>query len=257
MGYRWWIPGIALLAAFVAGCGKPSASNDSGTPTSMAEAGNHAPSAKAEEGGPAEAVARFLEAVRTGNDEVAAQMFTPLARKRTAEMDIQIAPRGSDTARFEVGQVEPVGDSGARVASKWTDLDKNGQPRTDEIVWMVRREAEGWRVAGMAATVFEGEPPLLLDFEQPQETMRRLELLRQEVKRRMAANSQEAQTPQDGGQAPQPQAVGNQTPVGQSPNAEDPQSQQPVATTARRPDRPEDGPQQGAGAGNSPDPFLR
>jgi hypothetical protein len=257
MGYRWWIPGIALLAAIAAGCGKPSSSSDSGTPTSAAEAGNNASGAKAEEGGPAEAVARFLEAVRTGNDEVAAQMFTPLARKRTAEMDIQIAPRGSDTARFEVGQIEPVGDSGARVASKWTDLDKNGQPRTDEIVWMVRREAEGWRVAGMAATVFEGEPPLLLDFEQPQETMRRLELLRQEVKRRMAAKSQQPQTPQDAGQALEPQPVGSQTPVGHSPSAQDPQSLQPVANTAQRPERPGDGQQQGAGAGNSSDPFLR
>jgi len=72
------------------------------------------------------------------------------------------------------------------VLSKWTDMDRSGQPRTDEITWMLRREAEGWRVAGMAATVFEGEPPLLLDFEQPEETMRRLDLLSEEVQRRMA-----------------------------------------------------------------------
>jgi len=122
---------------------------------------------------------------------------------------------------------------------------------------MVRREAEGWRMVGMAATVFEGEPPLLLDFEQPQETMRRLELLRQEVKRRMAAKSGEAQPLQDGAQAQQPQTLGGQPPLEQPIGPQDPQSQQPVATTAQRPDRAGSGDPQDAAPKNSSDPFLR
>jgi len=134
--------------------------------------------------------------VRSGNDEVATKMFTPLARQKASEMGIQVAPRGSDTASFEVGQVEMVGQDGARVTSKWTDLDKSGQRRTDEIIWILRRETEGWRVAGMAATVFDGEPPLVLNFEQPEETMRRLDALREQIQRRTASTASPNQQPQ-------------------------------------------------------------
>jgi hypothetical protein len=148
---------------------------------------------------PEKAVAVFLEAVRKGDDERAAGMFTPLAREKAAGMGIQVAPKGSDTASFQVGpKVEYLAEDGARVQSKWTDLDKDNKKRTDEITWMVRKEPEGWRVAGMATPVFEGEPPLLLDFENPQETMQKLELLRREMERRAQSETASAQEPQAG-----------------------------------------------------------
>jgi hypothetical protein len=167
---------------------------------------------------PEKAVAVFLEAVRKGDDERAAGMFTPLAREKAAGMGIQVAPKGSDTASFQVGKVDYLAEDGARVQSKWTDLDKDNNPRTDEITWMVRKEAEGWRVAGMATVVFEGKPPLLLDFENPQETMQKLELLRREMERQAQSETASAQEPQAGpavgakpGNQPQP---GNLLPAG-------------------------------------------
>ncbi len=147
---------------------------------------------------PEKAVAVFLEAVRKGDDERAAGMFTPLAREKAAGMGIQVAPKGSDTASFQVGKVEYLAEDGARVQSKWADLDKDSKPRTDEITWMVRKEAEGWRVAGMATVVFDGKPPLLLDFENPQETMQKLELLRREMERQAQLETASAQEPQGG-----------------------------------------------------------
>ena len=76
---------------------------------------------------PEGAVAEFLQAVRVGDDQTAAEMFTPLARERVAELNIQVAPQGSDTARFSVGEVEYVAETGARVTATWTDLDTTGR----------------------------------------------------------------------------------------------------------------------------------
>ena len=62
-----------------------------------------------------------------------------------------MAPPGSDTARFEVGSVEyVVKDELAHVDSTWTDVGDDGKPHTDEIIWALRLDAQGWRIAGMA-----------------------------------------------------------------------------------------------------------
>ncbi len=135
----------------------------------------------------------FLEAVRTGDDEKAAAMLTDLAREKTAEQDIQVAPRGSDTATYEIGEVETLADDAARVAATWTDLDHTGQPQTSNMLWMLRKEKVGWRIAGIAAEVFAGEPPLLLDFEKPEEVMQKLQMLHEETQRRA---KQQVSTPQ-------------------------------------------------------------
>ena len=66
-----------------------------------------------------------------------------------------------------------------QVKTTWTDLDERGQPQTDEIVWVVRREAQGWRIAGMAAVMVAGEDPIPFDFENPEETIRKMDALRQ------------------------------------------------------------------------------
>jgi hypothetical protein len=205
--------GALFLAGFV-GCGGPTASPPAtGTPGQPAQAATAAP-AKAQgtatkptdlskTGDPASAVAVFLEAVRHGDDETTAAMFTPVAREKVNALGIQVAPPGSDTAKFAVGKVETLAADGARVECTWTDLDENGKPRTDQITWMVRHEKEGWRVAGMAAMVFPGEPPVLLDFEKPEETLKKLEMLREEISRRSQPEGQQAQRPEEPGNSVQ------------------------------------------------------
>lgn len=147
--------------------------------------------------GPEGAVCQFLEAIRTGDDQKTEAMFVSQARQKIKDLQIPVTPRGSDTARFEVGEVQNLGEDGARVACRWTDLDRDGEKRTDEMTWMLRKEAEGWRIAGMAAVVFEGEPPLLLNFEDPQEVVEKLERLRQEIVARAAKEAEQAQHSED------------------------------------------------------------
>jgi len=166
--------GLFLSFIVVAtGCG--GASTDS-TSTATANRANFPP--------PEATVAEFLEAVRTGKDDKASSLLTPLARKKTTEMSLEVAPPGSETAKYKVGQVEFVADDGAHVASEWIDVDETGAEHSDAIIWMVRLEDNGWRIAGMATKVFEDQPPLFLNFEDPEDMLRKQQLVGEEMERR-------------------------------------------------------------------------
>lgn len=209
--YHW----LALLATSLVGCGQPSgqpAGTDSANPPASAPATPATPTTEGTpatpdkssaqtkaEAAPDKVVFQFLEAVRTGNDDQAASMLTQVARQKTAEENLVVAPPGSDTAKFEVGRVEMDKDGGACVEATWTDLDETGEPKSDRVLWMLRKEPEGWRIAGVAAPVFDGEPPLLLNFEDPEDMIRKQQQVREEIQRRIAAEAgqtvQEPATP--------------------------------------------------------------
>ena len=203
-----WIVWLAVVAVGVTGCGGPDETGrgaNSDRDTEMQSpvvnwnpsvAGQTTPAGLS---GPAAAVFEFHEAVRTGNDEKAASMLTATARRKIAEMDppVVVAPPGSDTAKFEVGRVEYLAEDGARVASTWSDRDEDSQRRTDELLWMVRREPEGWRIAGVAATVFEGEPPVLLNFEDPEEMLRKQQRVRELARQRAEKGDFQAHRPEN------------------------------------------------------------
>jgi hypothetical protein len=184
-----WMMMLAVLGlAAVVGCGKSTAPNNEAT-----AAGGE------KEAGPAATVTAFMEAVRTGNDEKALGLLSATARQKSAGKDVGVTPPASDTARFTIGKVEMIGEGGARVACDWTDLDENGKPRTDHALWITRHEPEGWRVVGVAATVFEGEDPLLLNFEDPDEMVKKQQWLREEMARRSHPAGAQAKTAADPG----------------------------------------------------------
>jgi hypothetical protein len=180
-----WMIVLAFLATCALGCGK---TDGTGGPTTGTTGNQTANNQQTQLEAPAQSVAQFLEACRTGNDVEATQMLSTIARTKVKEMkeksSLSVTPPASDTARFEVGKVEYVGEDGAQVACNWTDLDENGKEETNHAVWVVRREAEGWRVAGVAATVFEGEPPLLLNFEDPEDMAKKQAWLEAEALKR-------------------------------------------------------------------------
>lgn len=174
-----------LVAVLAAGCGQSSSPD--GSP-----AGDSPANGMADADGPAAAVHRFLEAVRSGNDDKAAAMLSPVAREKTAEYNMVVAPPGSDTASFKVGEVEMIGDEGAHVASTWTDVDEEGQKHTDTIIWMVRRMTDGWRIAGMATRVFDDKPAVILNFEEPEEMLAKQQEIEEEMSRRMGGDVETA-----------------------------------------------------------------
>src|SRR5579859_3872797 len=109
MEYRCAVHNFAAALAMMtlAGCGSQSGPPaDAKTADSGAKSPAAATTQNAGKDGPARAVHDFLEAVRTGNDSKAAIMLTPVARRKTEEMQMTVAPPGSDTAKFEIGEVE-------------------------------------------------------------------------------------------------------------------------------------------------------
>lgn len=179
-----WLVGMALVGVALAGCGSAQAP---ATPAGEQKA--------ADKGTPDQAVAEFLEAVRVGNEEKAGAMLTELARKKTQEFNMTVAPPGSETAAFEVGEVELVAEGSAHVACKWTDIGDNKKPHTDEIVWILRQETQGWRIAGMATRIFDNELPLLLNFEDPEDMVRKQEMAEAEMMRRTNPKVEQAKQP--------------------------------------------------------------
>jgi len=215
-----------LLGLFLVGCGgsgeaTPAASGGA-TPAGQKAAGAGVAAAEPDveadppttvKGpGPNKVVHAFLEAVRTGNHAGANDLLTKKALEETQKSEMVVAPMGSDTATFKVGEVELLAKDGdaAHVASTWTDVDETGRPRTDSIVWMLRLEAEGWRIAGMATVVFEGEPPLVLNFEDHKEMERKQRLTEAEIQKRATA-SQAAQTSKSTGKSNKGKSVKTKT----------------------------------------------
>jgi hypothetical protein len=188
--------GVVALS-FSIGCTKPA---DDNSPQAAVQESAVEPVRKLSENGPDAAVHQFLEAVRTGNDEGASQMLTPLARQKTAEYQMVVAPQSSDTASFRVSDVEMIGDDGAHVQSFWTDIDENGEKHTDTIIWMVRKEPQGWRIAGMATRVIEDKPAVIMNFEDPEEMLAKQQQIEEELAGQSAATTGD-QSPQESADA--------------------------------------------------------
>jgi hypothetical protein len=189
MRNHWiWLGLFSLAAAVVLGCSGADAAREGSVDSQGAS--------QSELDAPAAAISQFLDAVRRGDDEGATAMFTPVARRKAKEIGLAVAPRGSDTADYVVGRVQYLSKTTARVDSSWSDLAEDGQRHSDTIQWTVHEGPEGWRVAGMTAAVFPGERPLELDFENPEEMLRKLDEFRAEMARRSQTGTLQANHPE-------------------------------------------------------------
>lgn len=124
-------------------------------------------------GQPDQAVAAFLKALRDGDNHVAEAMLTPKAREETAKRNLAVQPPGTPSASFEIGKVEylTADKNGAHVNCVWHERDDKSAPTSYEIVWALRRLPDGWHIAGMATQVAPTEPPVFLNFEDPDDML--------------------------------------------------------------------------------------
>lgn len=152
------------------------------------------------------AVATFLDAVKRGDDIAARGMLTRVAATKTAEMGISVAPPVPATATYSIRDCEVVGDSDdlVHVATTWTDTDADGFTTTDNVVWVVRLDPEGWRVVGMAMKVFEDLPPLLLNFEDPEDMVAKQEMVANELQKRIDSATKQTAAGKPAEAGPQP-----------------------------------------------------
>ena len=141
-------------------------------------------------------VASFLEAIKRGDDEGARSMLTKIARAKTQEMGISVAPPVSSSATYSIRDCEMVAETDdlAHVGTTWTDTDPDGFTTTENVIWAVRLDPEGWRVVGMATRVFDDLPPLLLNFEDPEDMLAKQELVALEIQKRATEAAKQAET---------------------------------------------------------------
>jgi hypothetical protein len=218
---------VSPIFGLLTGCGKSTADQVAEVASEGADDETAATPSTPEPADAADVIHSFLTAIQKGDETTSNDLLTPLARQKTAEMDMAVAPIGSESASFTVGEVElPEEGAGelAHVVSTWTDIDDDGQPHTDEILWVLRHEEQGWRIAGMATKVFEDQPPLLLNFEDPVDMRRKQQLAEAEIERR--AREAAAAQPEVSEDDQQPEAI-----------VARPQPTQRQATKATRPKR--------------------
>ena len=184
MRHTLWVLMLGVASLGVSGCGK----SDDAAPVAAA------PAKPAQ---PQDVLQQFLTAVKAGQKEVAENLLTTTAREKTAAEGIGIGDLGggSATMTFEIQGVQllqmPDNKEAAHVSCVFSEKQEDGKVETHNIIWALRKEVQGWRVAGMAWTPFAGEPPIFMDFENPADMIAKQQLLAEEQERR--ANPQAAQ----------------------------------------------------------------
>ena len=217
---RCWSVGIGLvigLALSLAGCTKQPAAGTSGeaAPSTAATSGAASPSAAPPaapvsqpiavpaNASPEQVVTVFLNALRSGDSPTTESLLTSKARHELAQHSLSVDVQSAPNAVYQVRPAEGVpGDpSGAHVSSVWTEKFDDGD-ETYEIVWVVRRQPEGWRLAGMAMELIPGQGMQILNFENPEDMLRKKEEAIASLQPPAAETAQQPQPPVTGGQQP-------------------------------------------------------
>lgn len=171
---------------------------------------------------PEEVVERFLGAFCKAERGAIEALMTDKAREQTRRsQEYQVEPIASPDAKFQIGKAE-YKDAKKRVVHVnvlWTDVDDQGSETTNEVIFALRRQANGWRVAGMAVPLPDTEELHFVNFEKD---------LDQELNRISEMNTSETETssgeatPGDG-----------ETTAGRAPGGRDPVARQSDTKTGR------------------------
>ncbi|ADB15237.1 hypothetical protein Psta_0550 [Pirellula staleyi DSM 6068] len=169
---------LALVAGYLVmtvGCGGGASTTetnpqDNASPTGaeVAQQAPKEPVAVAADATPDQVISVFLDALRVGDSATTANLLTSKAREETAKHNIAVDPQSAPGAKYSVAPAEFLADNphGAHVRSSWTETYQDGTVNYD-IVWVMRRQKEGWRIAGMALELVPGQEPAFLNFEDP------------------------------------------------------------------------------------------
>lgn len=120
--------------------------------------------------------------------------------------------------QYQISQAGVLADNpnGAHVAVRWTEKYQDGDVSYD-VTWVLRKQPEGWRVAGMAMELIPGNGQEFLNFEDPDDMIRKQEAAL------AAMNPPAAETAAVPASATEEQGFSTQeSPAGQFPAAEAP-----------------------------------
>lgn len=175
----------SLVAVVQVGCSKKPAPDAAAAPAAanvatpapqaaIAAAPAPQPIAVPANAAPEQVVTVFLNALRAGDSPTTESLLTSKAREELAKHQLSVDVQSAPNSVYEVRAAEGVpGDQGgAHVSSVWTEKFDDGE-ETYEIVWALRRQPEGWRLAGMAMQLIPGQPMQFLNFENPEDMLKK------------------------------------------------------------------------------------
>ncbi len=182
-----WITTLAVVTTLSAACSKSDSETVTriGPPVESAVAVTPA-HGKIKPVTPDKTVIQFLEAARAGDQKRLADLMTGAARQQTAKHNVNFELESYQNASFEVGKFEYLTNDKdtAHVSCKWTDRDADGATFSHDVLWVLRHEDEGWRVAGMITRPFPDRPPVAFNYESFRELMEAKSAVEQESQRR-------------------------------------------------------------------------
>jgi hypothetical protein len=142
---------------------------------------------------PDQVVTVFLNALRSGDSPTTESLLTARARQELAKHSLSVDVQPAENALYQVRPADILADqSGAHVKSIWTEKFDDGD-ETYEIVWLLRRQADGWRVAGMAMQLIPGQEMQVLNFEDPADMLRKKEEAIASMQQPVAETAQQPQ----------------------------------------------------------------
>ena len=149
------------------------------------------------EAAPDQVVTVFLDAMRSGDAPTVDTLLTSKAREETRRHQMPVEPMAAPNAQFQVAQAVylPQNPDGAHVQAQWVESDGMND-YTHTVIWVLRKQTDGWRIAGFAIELSPGQGPQFLNFEDPADMMNK-------YKAALAA-SEAAQPPLELRQAAQP-----------------------------------------------------
>jgi len=200
---RGWMM-VSLVASVIlfAGCtgkgnstdAQASGQSNSGAGGQPAQQSMQQPIAVPANAPPETVVMTFLNALRSGDSPTTESLLTRTARQELAKHSLSVDVQPAANATYQVRPAEYLQNdpSGAHVSSIWTEKFENGD-ETYEIVWALRRQEDGWRLAGMAMELIPGQQVQFLNFENPGDMLKKKE---EAIAAMQAPAAQTAQQPQ-------------------------------------------------------------
>ncbi len=196
---------LLIIALALAGCSSKKAVDSAGPvagsnmATNQQAAGQQnvvqQPLAVPASASPDQVVTVFLNALRSGDSPTTESLLTAKARQELAKHSLSVDVQSAPNASYQVRTAEILADqSGAHVKSVWTEKFDDGD-ETYEIVWALRRQQDGWRLAGMALQLIPGQPMQFLNFEDPADMLRKKEEAIATMQQAAAQTAQQPQSP--------------------------------------------------------------
>lgn len=120
---------------------------------------------------PEKVVRKFVEALKDGDAKTVTKLLTDKARYETRRHGLEVKPQLLPQSSFEIAETQYASERKdiAYVSCRWLDAGPEGE--AFEIIWITKRQQDGWRISGLATPLTPGTTPKLLNFENVEEML--------------------------------------------------------------------------------------